>query len=131
MSIIMFDLDHFKDVNDIYGHQAGDYVLEEMARLFSSILDSSDVFARYGGEEFIIYRPSKSISDSKKLAVTLCQSLHEYEFHFQNRLMKVSASFGVSGSVKMIDNSLEQYIKNADVALYKAKTKGKNRVECG
>jgi diguanylate cyclase (GGDEF)-like protein len=131
MSIIMFDLDHFKDVNDIYGHQAGDYVLEEMAKVFSSILDLSDVFARYGGEEFIIYRPSKNVSDSKKLALTLCQTLHQYEFHFQNRSMKVSASFGVSGANRVIDHSLEQYIKIADVALYKAKTKGKNRVECG
>lgn len=131
MSIIMFDLDQFKDVNDIYGHQAGDYVLEEMARQFSSILDSSDIFARYGGEEFIIYRPSKNVSDSKLLATKLCQYLHEYEFHFQDRVIKVSASFGVSGTSKVIDNSLEQYIKIADVALYKAKTKGKNRVECG
>lgn len=130
LSVVMFDLDDFKDVNDIYGHQAGDYVLEQMASMFEAIMDSSCVFARYGGEEFIIFRKDKGPADSMKLAEKLRGRLEASEFLYQKRKIKCTASFGVSGSESSIVKSLEQYIKDADLALYDAKHQGKNRV-CG
>ncbi len=128
VSVIMFDLDDFKEANDIYGHQAGDAILETMALAMKRLLHENDIFARYGGEEFIIFRRNKTVSDAAKLAQSLCSMLAGMEFNYQKRLMKVTASFGVSGTEKTITKSLEQYIKDADVALYHAKKHGKNQV---
>jgi diguanylate cyclase (GGDEF)-like protein len=130
LSVIMFDLDDFKDVNDIYGHQAGDYVLEQMADMFSKAMDPSCVFARYGGEEFIVFRKDKGPADSMKLAEKLRGRLEAAEFLYQKRKIKCTASFGVAGTESSIVKSLEQYIKDADLGLYDAKRQGKNRV-CG
>lgn len=130
LSVIMFDLDDFKDVNDIYGHQAGDYVLEQMADMFSKAMDPSCIFARYGGEEFIVFRKDKGPSDSMKLAEKLRGKLEAAEFLYQKRKIKCTASFGVAGTEASIVKSLEQYIKDADLGLYDSKHQGKNRV-CG
>jgi diguanylate cyclase (GGDEF)-like protein len=128
ISVIMFDLDNFKEANDIYGHQAGDVILETMAAAMKKALSDIDIFARYGGEEFIIFRKNKTLSDSASLAQHLCSMLAGMEFAYQKRKMKVTASFGVSGTEKTITKSLEQTIKDADVALYRAKKLGKNQV---
>jgi diguanylate cyclase (GGDEF)-like protein len=128
ISVIMFDLDDFKEANDIYGHQAGDAILETMAAAMKKVLSDTDIFARYGGEEFIIFRKNKTLSDSASLAQNLCSLLAGMEFIHQKRKMKVTASFGVSGTEKTITKSLEQTIKDADVALYHAKKLGKNQV---
>lgn len=130
LSIVMFDLDDFKDVNDIYGHQAGDYVLEQMTAMFDKLTDPSCVFARYGGEEFILFRKDKGPADSMKFAEKLRGKLETAEFLYQKRKIKCTASFGVAGTESSIVKSLEQYIKDADLALYDAKHQGKNRV-CG
>ncbi len=124
----MFDLDDFKIVNDIYGHQAGDYVLSEMALLFKKYLGANDIFARYGGEEFIIMRTNVTLAKTKELIRQLCESLSKHPFVFGERKIKITASFGVSGSIKQIDKSFETYIKEADDMLYCAKGNGKNQV---
>jgi diguanylate cyclase (GGDEF)-like protein len=128
IAVIMFDLDDFKEVNDIYGHQAGDSVLHDLAALISQELDPEDLFARYGGEEFIIFLKNKTIEDAAKLARRLCALLNGHVFSYEKRMIKTTASFGVSGSKKQIDRSLDAYIKQADDALYQAKTHGKNQV---
>jgi diguanylate cyclase (GGDEF)-like protein len=130
LSVVMFDLDDFKDINDIYGHQAGDFVLEQMAAMFEKIMDPTCVFARYGGEEFIIFRKDKGPTDSIILAEKLRSKLEAAEFLYQKRKIKCTASFGIAGTEGSIVRSLEQYIKDADLALYDAKHAGKNRV-CG
>lgn len=126
--VVMFDLDDFKVVNDIYGHQAGDYVLEEMALIVSQKFNSNGIFARYGGEEFVYMQTGVSISDIKKKITEICETLANHAFIYDNRKMKVTASFGVSGSKKAISKSLDAYIKDADDMLYCAKGNGKNQV---
>jgi len=128
VGFIMFDLDDFKEINDIYGHQTGDYVLAEMARLIELRLAETDIFARYGGEEFIIFRTHSKLTDTFFLAEELCVLLKKATFSFQNRKIKITASFGVSGTDDNIQHSFEGYIKLADEGLYKAKKNGKNQV---
>ncbi len=127
-SFIMFDLDNFKEVNDIYGHQAGDHVLQEIAHLFSDLLLANDIFARYGGEEFIIYCREREPQDALRLAEFLRKTLEERIFEYDNHKIRITASFGVSGSKKQVSKSFEHYIKDSDDGLYLAKNKGKNRV---
>jgi len=127
-SFIMFDLDEFKEVNDIYGHQAGDHILTEMAKLFTDKLGESDIFARYGGEEFIIYCPKQSPDEAYILADSLRSVLENYVFDFNKHKIKVTASFGVSGSNRLVQKSFEHYIKDSGDGLYRAKNKGKNNV---
>ncbi|MBN2696773.1 MAG: diguanylate cyclase [Bacilli bacterium] len=126
-SFIMFDLDDFKEINDIYGHQAGDQILTEMAELIACNLLESDIFARYGGEEFIIYCRAREPQDALRLAEHLRKVLEEHIFDFQNHKIRVTASFGVSGPKKQVTKSFERYIKDSDDGLYQAKSKGKNK----
>lgn len=124
---VMFDLDDFKIVNDIYGHQAGDYVLEEMAMLLSKMFGSDGIFARYGGEEFIFMQTGVSIEDIKNKIQDICNALSNHAFVYNHRRMKVTASFGVSGTKTIIEKALDTYIKEADDMLYCAKRNGKNQ----
>lgn len=128
VSFIMFDIDEFKDVNDIYGHQAGDYILSEMAQLISKEIDSQMVFARYGGEEFIMFRSGMAPIDAYDVANHLRKLLEEKAFIYEKHRIKITASFGVSGSDKQITKSFEQFLKDADDALYESKHAGKNQV---
>ncbi|MDD3113374.1 MAG: diguanylate cyclase [Candidatus Izemoplasmatales bacterium] len=127
-SFIMFDLDDFKNVNDIYGHLVGDSVLFEMASLFSNQLDGDAIFARYGGEEFIVFLIKKGPNEALEMAESLRSSLENHLFTFDNRKIGLTASFGVSGSEGQTNKSFERYLKESDDALYQAKHAGKNRV---
>lgn len=127
-AFIMFDLDDFKNINDIYGHLAGDSVLFEMAELFSSLFDNESIFARFGGEEFIVFFTNKGPKEAFKMAETLRRSLEEHLFVCDGRKIRVTASFGVSGSEGQTNKSFERYLKESDDALYQAKHDGKNRV---
>ncbi len=128
IAVVMFDLDDFKIVNDIYGHQAGDYVLEELAQFLKTRFPKEGIFARYGGEEFIYMVTNVTINDVKKLISSLCKEVATHPFVYSERKMKITASFGVSGSMKSIEKSLETYIKEADDMLYCSKGNGKNQV---
>jgi diguanylate cyclase (GGDEF)-like protein len=128
IALIMFDLDDFKEVNDIFGHQAGDMVLQEMAAMFRKELTDDDLFARYGGEEFIIFQRNKTIDEAAKVANRLCALLKAHVFIHEKRTIRASASFGVAGVKKQINQSLDRYIKEADDALYKAKALGKKQI---
>ncbi len=131
ISVIMFDLDNFKEVNDVFGHQAGDYVLETMVKIFKPKILPSDIFGRYGGEEFILFRKNIDAEASFRLANELCRLLASTPFIYEKRRIKTSASFGVVGSQSSIDKSLEAYIRLADNALYVSKSRGKNQVTLG
>jgi len=128
ISIIMFDLDDFKQVNDIFGHQAGDMILQEMAAMFTKELGEEELFARYGGEEFIIFQRNKTIDEAAKVANRLCALLKAHVFIHEKRTIRATASFGVTGSKKQINQSLDRYIKEADDMLYKAKALGKKQI---
>ncbi len=126
--IIMFDLDGFKDINDIYGHQAGDTVLAQLAKLVTQELRSDDIFARYGGEEFIIFQRNIEEAVARELEKRICEVVAGHAFLYQRRNIKVTGSFGISGSKVGVSKPLERYIKEADDALYVSKQAGKNQV---
>ncbi|WP_027720702.1 sensor domain-containing diguanylate cyclase [Maridesulfovibrio zosterae] len=128
LSLLMIDLDHFKNINDTYGHLAGDMVLERVARLFESTFRSTDFIARYGGEEFVILLPHTKEADAEMLAERVRVKIEKTNMPYQDKNIKVTASIGVS-SVR--PGSLEkdvEILRKADDALYNAKEQGRNRV---
>jgi diguanylate cyclase (GGDEF)-like protein len=124
-SIIFFDLDHFKDVNDNYGHLVGDDVLEQVTNIVSSANRSADIFARYGGEEFIILTPETDISGASIHAERLRNDIEKYDF---KTVGHITSSFGVAEFNAETD-TVEDILDRADRALYQAKEYGRNRVE--
>ncbi len=125
LSIILFDLDLFKKVNDNYGHATGDYVLKTVAQIINQNKRNSDLFARWGGEEFVLLLPETSLQEALAVAERLRKSLSDYDF---DKCHQVTASFGVV-EIESCDESLDALIEKVDQALYKAKNNGRNRVE--
>jgi diguanylate cyclase (GGDEF)-like protein len=123
-SVVMFDLDDFKNVNDRFGHDAGDVVLKTTAGIVGNIIRKTDILARYGGEEFIILCPDVGLAGAEVLAERMRKSIEECTFPAIRRL---TVSVGVAEYSP--EDSAEAVIKRADEALYAAKRKGKNRVE--
>jgi diguanylate cyclase (GGDEF)-like protein/PAS domain S-box-containing protein len=124
-STILIDIDHFKSVNDTYGHQVGDSVLKECASLVKSNIRETDIFGRWGGEEFLIICINTDLDSAVIVANKLRESIDSYDFSVVGHK---SASFGVSEYLK--DDNEESIVKRADDALYRAKESGRNRVEC-
>ena len=124
VSLIMMDLDHFKNVNDTYGHARGDAVLVEMAEAIRKMIRTTDVFGRYGGEEFVVFMPHADLEDATRLAERI---------RWEVKNMKVSnLTVTLSMGVAVADSEtkgLEDLIDRADVALYVAKDNGRDRVE--
>jgi len=123
LSIILLDIDFFKNVNDIYGHQAGDEVLIKTAALLTMYTRNTDTVGRWGGEEFLILCPQTSLEEAATLAEKLRCTYENYDFPIEEKL---TASFGVTQFIK--NDTRETFIKRADVALYKAKNKSRNAV---
>jgi diguanylate cyclase (GGDEF)-like protein len=123
----MIDLDHFKAINDTYGHSAGDSVLVEVSTIFADLCRSSDRIGRYGGEEFLIVLPETKIDEAKELAERIRIGLMEHQFcQSQSLELKVTCSIGVA-QLKP-DQSQSELLQIADEALYKAKSMGRNKV---
>jgi two-component system cell cycle response regulator len=127
LSLVMFDLDHFKAINDTFGHLAGDYVLKHLASAVKQRIRREDVFARYGGEEFAIVLPEISISAAMTLAEKIRQLIERHEFRFEKTKIAVTISVGVA-STDDRDLDAETLIKLADEQLYAAKAGGRNQV---
>ena len=128
LSIVLFDIDHFKRINDTHGHLSGDAVLRTVAQTASQLLRKVDVLARYGGEEFIILLPESDLGQAIAVAQKLRVAMEERVFDIDGgKHIHVTASFGVASLVQ--GQSLEQLTKLADLALYDAKQNGRNRVE--
>ena len=126
LSLVMFDIDHFKKINDEHGHLTGDYVLREMARRIKSRVRKEEVFARYGGEEFGVILPETTRDQALKVAEDLRKLVASAPFDFEGDRIPVTVSLGVGVTDKEIAN--EPFIKLADDNLYKAKRGGRNRV---
>lgn len=124
LGIIMFDIDKFKQINDSYGHQAGDSVLVDIARVIKANVRTTDVFARWGGEEFMIIAPGCRLEQSRQFADMLRLRVGQHPFSV---LQPVTASFGVA-AFKPDDTEIS-LTNRADQALYRAKADGRNRVE--
>lgn len=127
-SLIMFDIDFFKKINDVYGHQCGDFILKSLSSRISSIMRNVDCLYRYGGEEFCCMLPETDIAEAVLAAERFRKSAMEMENNFDGEIIKVTISLGVS-SVNDDTPSPERLLKMADDALYKAKKEGRNRVE--
>ena len=122
-SLTIYDIDHFKLINDTYGHQVGDSVLKELTNLIMEQVRSSDVFCRWGGEEFIIFTPHTDVENIERLAEKLRKKIEGFPFQ---GVKNITCSFGVTQYIGGED--CEDLIKRADDALYKAKNGGRNRV---
>jgi len=123
-SIILLDLDHFKQVNDVHGHLVGDEVLVNIGRILAACTRATDTVGRWGGEEFLIIVPNAGLNDAARLAEKLRGEIEAHEFP---TVGKMSASFGVTNFVP--NDDVVKMINRADITLYKAKHAGRNRVE--
>lgn len=135
LSLVLCDIDHFKKVNDTYGHQAGDQVLIEFVHsIKNSIRQDLDWIARYGGEEFLIVLPETGPQGACILAERIRNRISKHKFIFQEKAIHVTCSFGISGfdSATSDENiSSESLINTADKYLYQCKLEGRNRVKVG
>lgn len=128
-SLIVFDVDHFKKINDNYGHDIGDQVLQIIAKTAQSEMRNTDILARYGGEEFIALLPDTHLDDALKIADCLRQRIEQTEvFLDQVQSLKFTISVGAA-ILETCETDLYTVIKQADIALYQAKANGRNRVE--
>ncbi|MCB1171981.1 MAG: GGDEF domain-containing protein [Leptospiraceae bacterium] len=123
-AIALMDIDHFKQVNDVYGHSQGDQVLMKMADIISRNIRTSDMAARWGGEEFLFLAPHASLSEMRQFMEKIRQLIANQDF---GRVPTVTASFGIAQYQSQLN--LESLIQEADKALYKAKQSGRNQVQ--
>ncbi|MCP3872283.1 MAG: GGDEF domain-containing protein [Desulfobacteraceae bacterium] len=129
LSVFMFDLDHFKKVNDTYGHLAGDKVLQGVASVVQKNMRTGDILSRYGGEEFIAILPETDKVKAMELADRLRIQISKKIITYDNDTIKVTASFGVAQLNRLAD--MTRIIQDADTMLYKAKLNGRNTVMPG
>jgi len=132
LSILMIDIDHFKRINDTYGHQTGDITLNKLCILIKAVLRDLDVIARYGGEEFMVICTNTAIDGAALVAERLRRLVESHQFEITNSsggslTFQISISIGAAGISASID-SKKKLVQAADEALYRAKAEGRNRV---
>lgn len=125
--IMMWDVDRFKAVNDLYGHQAGDRVLVVIAKRLSESVRESDFIARYGGEEFVVLMPEIDLDGARQAAEKLRQAVASCDFHYHDKAVPITVSCGLT--LYRVDEDITDCFERADAALYRAKDQGRNRVE--
>ena len=125
LTMAMFDIDHFKNINDTFGHLAGDYVLKELATLVKKRLRPDDIIGRYGGEEFALLLPETDLPGGVHIAEELRRRIDEHPFVFEAEKIKVTVSLGVAQLSG--DDDVVAFIKAADERLYRAKREGRNK----
>jgi len=128
LSLIIFDLDHFKTINDKFGHDAGDYILKEIADIVRiGGIREQDVFARYGGEEFVIILPQTNMSHAQEIAERIRCLIKDNTFIYDNEELTVTASLGIACYRRDILSGADLF-KRADEAAYRSKESGRNKV---
>jgi len=127
LAVAVIDADHFKAVNDNFGHIAGDYVLRKIAHVIQGVIRKDELLARYGGEEFVIVMPESTLEQAATLAEKVRKLIEETEFHFEEHTIPVTVSVGVASHYSKVQD-VDGFIKVADEALYRAKDTGRNRV---
>lgn len=127
LSVIMFDIDFFKRINDQFGHLAGDHALRELARICQERIRRDETFARYGGEEFTVVLPETAIDGALSLAEDLRSRAEGNEFVFQNEKIPLTISLGCA-QLQSSDKTALDLIQRADEKMYEAKHGGRNRV---
>lgn len=131
LALIMFDIDHFKKVNDTYGHDAGDFILKEFADLIrKNFLNPKDIFARYGGEEFVLVLGNSAIQEAMDRAEKIRASIESNAFVYEGKRIPITGSMGVAELRADVPTPIA-LLRVADQALYVAKNSGRNRVSQG
>jgi diguanylate cyclase (GGDEF)-like protein len=128
VSVAMADIDHFKEINDTYGHIAGDAVLRDIAGIFGSSLRSADKSARFGGEEFLVLFDRTSLNDANIISERIRTSVMNHTTWYGNDRIHVTLSIGLASNEDRHLCDAESLIKHADAKLYEAKRNGRNRV---
>ena len=130
VGVIMFDIDHFKNFNDTYGHACGDYVLITVAKIIKNSIRTQDMASRYGGEEFTVMLPNTLKEDAMQVAERIRTNIESALFNYENKQMRVTISGGVSvfDVEKNPVSSAKEFVEQADKALYVSKTSGRNRI---
>jgi len=126
-SILIYDIDYFKKINDTYGHIAGDFILKELSMRIKNILRDSDIFIRFGGEEFLLLLPITKISGATTLAERILHKASFDPYIFKNQSIYLTVSIGITSPLK--SDSLTSLLERADQALYKAKSSGRNQMQ--
>ena len=126
-SIVILDIDHFKRINDTYGHQAGDGVLQQLAIVLSTAIREGDFLARIGGEEFVVASPCTNRLAAIVLSERLRKAVEDSEFVFESNRIPVTISLGIA-SKNSGDDDVDKLLAVADSRLYLAKQKGRNRI---
>lgn len=130
VSLLFLDIDHFKTVNDTYGHPTGDEVLKNVSQLLVKLVRKCDIVARYGGEEFAVILPETGTASAKVLAQRVRRGVEQLLIQYNDLTISVTVSVGLASSgMKETSESRSTLISQSDQALYRAKTNGRNRVE--
>lgn len=130
LSLLVFDLDHFKKINDTYSHQGGDYVLKEVASVIQSkLIRGDDYFARFGGEEFVIVLMSTNIKIGEEIGERIRATIEKHEFIYDHKKIPVTVSIGIS-EMEPEMSTFDELFAKSDSALYASKNSGRNRVTC-
>lgn len=127
LALCIIDLDHFKKINDSYGHPAGDKVLSEIGKMIESSIRETDVACRYGGEEFAIILPSTDFRDAGNMSERFRKMVAEHKFEYESSHIQLTASIGIFQSKNVKDQTLGRLVEMADQALYQAKKEGRNK----
>ncbi len=128
LTLMIFDIDYFKKLNDNYGHDAGDFVLRDMANLIrQNGVREDDIFARYGGEEFVILLPKTNLKYGYEIAERIRRLVEEHEFVYEGKTLPVTVSVGVADYRQGVNTGTDLF-KRADKAVYTSKSKGRNQV---
>lgn len=127
LSLLIMDIDHFKSVNDTYGHAIGDEVLKDFAKVCREAFRSTDIVGRFGGEEFVTIMPDTHIPTANEVAERLRQNIEKRQFPVAGKILSYTVSIGLAG-LNVDENSIDPLIARGDEALYKAKKTGRNKV---
>jgi diguanylate cyclase (GGDEF)-like protein len=129
LSVLMADLDNFKNINDTHGHPRGDAVLKETAKIMIDIMRKVDLVGRYGGEEFVVIMPHTDLAGALRAAERVRAAVEEKHFEGLPAAGALTISIGVTTLFENVGTDIDGLIKAADEALYRAKANGRNRVE--
>ena len=128
LTLILFDLDHFKNLNDNYGHDAGDFVLKELADVIrANGVREEDIFARYGGEEFVVLMPKTNLKNGFDIAERMRKTVENHQFVYDGKRLPVTASIGIADYRRGVNTATDLF-KRADSAVYTSKDGGRNQV---
>jgi diguanylate cyclase (GGDEF)-like protein len=126
--VVYADIDFFKKINDTYSHEAGDFVLSEIAKIISNNIREDDLVGRMGGEEFLIVLKSTNIEKAKPKLEIIKEAIKKHSFNWEDKKIKVTVSFGVSEFEPSQGNDFERTIDEADKALYHSKQNGRDQI---